>query len=110
VFLASYLTSNKVTPIARAELGMPAAIATPTIFVPISYHEDQRKFSIVVGDATKANVYKYSTHPSFSEPTTDTTVVTPEAWRNIFILYSSIGNGFISLNKCQYIGNFHLLL
>ncbi len=97
VFLASYLTTNKVTPIARAELGMPAAIATPTIFVPISYNEDRRKISIVVGDATKANAYYYMTHPSFSEPTTDTSVVTPEAWRNIFILYRL--NGFISLDR-----------
>jgi hypothetical protein len=96
VFLPNYLPLNKVTPIARAELAMPAAIATPTIFIPIAFFEDQRKFSIVVGDATKANVYFYMTHPSFSEPTTDTTVVTPEAWRNIFILYSSNGTSFTS--------------
>lgn len=76
---------------------MPTAIATPTIFVPIFFHDDRRKISIVVGDATKANVYYYTTHPSFSEPTTDTTVVAAEAWRNIFILYRF--NGFISLDK-----------
>ena len=77
---------------------MPTAIATPTIFVPIFFNDDHRKISILVGDATKANIYYYMTHPLFSEPTTGATVVAAaEAWRNIFILYRL--NGFISLDR-----------
>jgi hypothetical protein len=110
VFLLKYLTNNKVTPIARAELSMPAAIANPTIFVPIAYHEDQQRLSIVVSNAIKANVYTYTTHKFGAEPISGTTVATPEEWRNILILYSSIGNDFTSLHKCQFIGNFQLLL